>query len=80
MSDGRLEAVQTRFDEAARWLAVERGPLTVVCLVSERAQRVPVRAGAQAILLASDDSIQVAKRRRNDAARLGLRLGDSFLT
>lgn len=58
--DDRLEAVQTRLDESARWLAVERGPFTVVCLLSERAQRVPVRAGAQALLLASDDSIQVA--------------------
>ena len=58
--DDRLESVQTRFDESARWLAVERGPVSVVCLVSERAQRVPVPTGAQTILMASDDSIQVA--------------------
>jgi maltooligosyltrehalose trehalohydrolase len=57
--DDRLEAVQTRLDESARWLAVERGPITVVCLVSEHTQRVPVRAGEQVILLASDHSIQV---------------------
>ena len=59
--DDRLEAVQTRFDESARWLTVERGPLTVVCLVSERAQGIPVRAGEQAILMASDPSIQVER-------------------
>jgi maltooligosyltrehalose trehalohydrolase len=57
--DDRLEAVQTRLDESARWLAVERGPITVVCLVSEHAQRVPVRPGEQVILLASDNSIRV---------------------
>jgi maltooligosyltrehalose trehalohydrolase len=57
--DDRLEAVQTRLDESARWLAVERGPITIVCLVSEHAQRVPVRPGEQVILLASDNSIRV---------------------
>jgi maltooligosyltrehalose trehalohydrolase len=59
--DDHLEAVETRFDESAHWLVVERGPITVICLVSERAQRVPVRAGVQAILMASDDSIQISK-------------------
>jgi maltooligosyltrehalose trehalohydrolase len=59
LSDGRLEDVQTRLDEAARWLVVERGPIAVVCLLGDRAQRVPVRAGELTILMASDDSIQV---------------------
>ncbi len=56
----RLEAVQTRFDESAHWLTVERGPLTVICHLSDRAQLVPLRAGAQALLLASHDWIQAA--------------------
>jgi maltooligosyltrehalose trehalohydrolase len=59
LSDGRREAVQTRFDERAGWLMVERGPIIVVCLVSDRAQHVPLRAGERAILLASDASIRV---------------------
>ncbi len=56
--DGRLEDVQARFDESAGWLAVERGSITVVCTVSERPQRVPVRAGEQMSLMASNDSIR----------------------
>jgi maltooligosyltrehalose trehalohydrolase len=57
--DDRLEAVQTRLDESARWLAVERGPITVVCLVSESRERVPLRAGEKVVLMTSDHSIQV---------------------
>ena len=57
--DGRLESVQTRLDESGGWLAVERGPITVVCVVSERPQRVPVRAGEQMLLTASDEAIRV---------------------
>ena len=59
LSDGRLEAVLTRFDESARWLAVERGPLTIITFLSDRLQRVPIRAGRHVILMASDDSIQM---------------------
>ena len=59
LSDGRLEAVLTRFDESARWLAIERGPLTIITFLSDRLQRVPIRAGRHVILMASDDSIQM---------------------
>jgi maltooligosyltrehalose trehalohydrolase len=59
LSDGRREAVRTRFDESAHWLVVERGPITVVCLVSDRAQHVPLGEEEPIILLASDASIRV---------------------
>jgi maltooligosyltrehalose trehalohydrolase len=59
LSDGRLGRVNVRFEESARWLALERGPVTVVCLVSETAQRVPLRPGTHDVLLASDNSLQV---------------------
>jgi len=59
LMDGRLESVQTRLDESGGWLAVERGPITVVCAVSERPQRVPVRGGEQMLLMGSDEAIRV---------------------
>jgi maltooligosyltrehalose trehalohydrolase len=59
LSDGRREAVQTRFDAGAGWLMVERGPIIVVCLVSDRAQHVPLGEEGPIILLASDTSIRV---------------------
>jgi maltooligosyltrehalose trehalohydrolase len=57
LSDGRREAVQTRFDDKERWLVVERGPIRVVCLISREAQRVPLREGASSVVLSSDPSI-----------------------
>ncbi|HVM47356.1 MAG TPA: malto-oligosyltrehalose trehalohydrolase [Candidatus Acidoferrum sp.] len=57
LADGGREAVQTCFDESARWLVVERGPIAVVCQLSERAQRVPLADAAYAVLLASDPSV-----------------------
>ena len=45
LSDGRREAVLTRFDESAGWLLVQRGPITLACLVSDRPQQVPLSKG-----------------------------------
>jgi maltooligosyltrehalose trehalohydrolase len=39
---GRLDFTQSACDEAAQWLRVERGPLTIVCNFAERAQEIPV--------------------------------------
>jgi maltose alpha-D-glucosyltransferase/alpha-amylase len=60
LSDGRLDRVRVSFDEEAKWLVVERGPVAVVCNLAERTQRVPVRlpCGHQA-LLTSDPAAQV---------------------
>jgi maltooligosyltrehalose trehalohydrolase len=59
LMDGRLGRVETNFDETARWLTLSRGPITVACLVSEQAQRVPLPPGNHAILMSSDAQIQV---------------------
>jgi maltooligosyltrehalose trehalohydrolase len=56
LSDGNLNAVQVRFDEAARWLVLERGNLRVACNLGPASVEVEVGSGAQ-LLLASDDSI-----------------------
>jgi maltooligosyltrehalose trehalohydrolase len=58
LTDGRREAVQARFHESAGWLTVGRGPITVACLMSERAQRVQLPEGNHTVLLTSDASIR----------------------
>jgi maltooligosyltrehalose trehalohydrolase len=58
LRDGRLDCVRTRFDETAGWFVVERGPLSVVCNLAPARQRIPIRPGACALLLASNKSIE----------------------
>lgn len=59
LADGRLDRVRVRFDEAQRWLVVERGPVTVVCNLGEAPCAVPVGAGRPQILhLASDRDLR----------------------
>lgn len=60
LTDGRLDRVQTRFDEQARWLAVERGPITVVCNLGEQPQRVPISQDRpRTVRLASEPQMEV---------------------
>jgi maltooligosyltrehalose trehalohydrolase len=55
LCDGRLERVRVRFDEGERWLAIERGDVTVACNLSERRRVVPVTGTDPKVLcLASD--------------------------
>ena len=60
LADGRLDRIRVSFDEEARWLVVERGPVAVACNLADRTQRVPVSLpwGTQA-LLTSDPAAQV---------------------
>jgi maltooligosyltrehalose trehalohydrolase len=58
LSDGRLERVQTTFDENAKWFVVRRGPVAIVCNLSNVAQRVPVGLGhGGKLLLASESNV-----------------------
>jgi maltooligosyltrehalose trehalohydrolase len=60
LADGRLDRVHVDWDEEARWLVVERGPVAVVCNLAERTQRVPVRLpGVTEVLLASDPAVHL---------------------
>ena len=59
LSDGRLDLLQTRFDESASWLVVERGPIRIVSNLASRAQRVPLDCRRSETLLASAKSIEV---------------------
>ena len=60
LADGRMDQVRVRFDEAARWLTVERGPMIVACNLATRAQRVPIgREHSSEVLLSSDPMLEV---------------------
>jgi maltooligosyltrehalose trehalohydrolase len=60
LADGRMDQVRVRFDEAARWLTVERGPMIVACNLATRAQRVPIgREQSSEVLLSSDPMLEV---------------------
>ncbi len=56
--DTRLESVKTRYDEAARWLVVERGPITVACNLGDGPRRISLRAGNHEMLLQSEHGIK----------------------
>jgi maltooligosyltrehalose trehalohydrolase len=60
LTDGRLDRVETRCDEQSRWLAVERGPITLVCNLSDRGQLVSVgRDRPRGLRLASEPGIEL---------------------
>ncbi|MGI9079896.1 MAG: malto-oligosyltrehalose trehalohydrolase [Acidimicrobiales bacterium] len=45
-------APDVRFDEAAGWLVLQRGPLSVVCNLSDAEQPVPLDGGGEAVVAA----------------------------
>jgi maltooligosyltrehalose trehalohydrolase len=60
LTDGRMDQVRVRFDEAAHWLTLERSPVTVVCNLAASAQRVPLPTERSPhILLSSEAEIAV---------------------
>jgi len=52
--DGDLKNVQAKFDEQNRWLVVERKSVSLACNFAEFPQRLPLRQGAQKILMVSE--------------------------
>jgi len=60
LTDGRLDRVRARFDEDARWLVVERSPLSIACNLAGGRQRVPLPGGLErTLLLASEPSVEL---------------------
>jgi maltooligosyltrehalose trehalohydrolase len=53
LQDGRLDQVNVHYDEAARWLACERGALTIACNFGDSKQAVPLRSGRHDVILSS---------------------------
>jgi maltooligosyltrehalose trehalohydrolase len=50
LTDGRLDRVRVDYDEAARWLVVARGPVTVACNLGVETRDVPVPADGEPLL------------------------------
>ena len=53
LTDGRMELVQTSFDEKARWLVIERGAISIACNLGADTQRVPLKKCQRHLLLGS---------------------------
>jgi maltooligosyltrehalose trehalohydrolase len=53
LSDGRLDLVQCRYDEAARWFVMRRSRIAVVCNLSAERREVPVAGTPREVLAAS---------------------------
>ena len=53
LRDGRMDCIQTRYDETERWLVVERGPFVVVCNLCDTPRRIDLSAGKHRIVMAS---------------------------
>jgi maltooligosyltrehalose trehalohydrolase len=68
LTDGRLDAVQVRFDEDARWLVMARGPLRVVCNLADEPRTVPLdESTGKAVLTWDEPSTSVG----DDGVALG---------
>ncbi len=53
LSDASPSATRVRFDEQRRWLAMDRGEVTVVCNFTDARQRVPLESGRPRQVLAA---------------------------
>jgi maltooligosyltrehalose trehalohydrolase len=61
LAAGPLDRVRVRYDEADRWLVLERDGVTVACNLAGRAQRVPLGDGAAGeVVLASDGEVKAS--------------------
>jgi maltooligosyltrehalose trehalohydrolase len=49
LRDDRLDRTRVRFDEAARWIAIDRGPVSVLCNFADEERVIPSRSGAVAL-------------------------------
>jgi len=59
LHDGKLESVQTHFDEVERWLVMERAAITVACNLADHPQYIPLRVGEHRSLLAFEPGVNV---------------------
>jgi maltooligosyltrehalose trehalohydrolase len=58
LTDGRLEVVNTYFDEDEQWLVIERGPLTITCNFASKRRSIPTQSAPLGeLVLASQDGV-----------------------
>jgi maltooligosyltrehalose trehalohydrolase len=60
LNDGRRDDVHVRFDERERWLAIERGLITVACNMADTPKRIALRPGTHRLLMSSAPTPQTA--------------------
>jgi maltooligosyltrehalose trehalohydrolase len=59
LEDGALENVILRFDKAAQWLVLERGPLTVACNLARQAQPIELTGTGWSMILRSSPEVEI---------------------
>ena len=59
LADGALENVTVRFDEAAQWLVLERGPLAVICNLAPQAQSIELNGAGWHVILKSSGKVEI---------------------
>jgi maltooligosyltrehalose trehalohydrolase len=59
LTNGRMEDVETRCDEVARWFVMTRGPIDVVCNFSKATQEIPTKSG---VMKVAGESVKINKR------------------
>ena len=57
LCDGRMESIAARCDERQRWLAVERGPWSLVCNLGLEPVTAQLREGVHELVAASETGI-----------------------
>jgi maltooligosyltrehalose trehalohydrolase len=55
LTDGRMDRVEVRFSEEQRWLALQRGAISVVCNLNSERQEAPLPSPAEILLSSSPD-------------------------
>jgi maltooligosyltrehalose trehalohydrolase len=58
LNDGKMEAVKIHFDEAARWLVMERGDIGVACNFANQQRQIPLPTKKFHNLLASTPDVK----------------------
>jgi maltooligosyltrehalose trehalohydrolase len=59
LNNGRMNDVQTFFDEEKRWLVVKRGAISVACNFSDKSQMVSLHAANYQALLISETYVKI---------------------
>jgi len=63
LATGGQDEADARSDEAARWLTLARGPITLACNLADHPQSVPLPGGAREIVLASHPDVALEGER-----------------
>jgi maltooligosyltrehalose trehalohydrolase len=56
LSDGRMDRLRARFDETNKWLAIERGALSIVCNFAGETRNISLAEGKNHIVLLASES------------------------